>query len=286
MELQSEAHAGRPGAVAVPYRNCKLTELLFSNFFAPPTIPRRAPQPQKAVMLVTADPFGDFNATSQILRYSALAKNIVAPRVPSTTSTILAGSNAPLRTGATSAASGRTTPTLLSASCTAALQDELATALAAIAALRADLEISTLDLEHERQRRRNAEESWQEAMLRAEEIEGEVREEVWAEMEARMDLEQRRWRAARDEEFECNEAHLDAKIGALVRGLEEDKENVHVQEGGAVAELEIEVDELKGRLRDVEERKRSEQMRSPSKKVRVLKSRRWDGSGMGVEEGF
>ncbi|KAK6421265.1 hypothetical protein LTR95_016838, partial [Oleoguttula sp. CCFEE 5521] len=135
MELQSELHStsSRLGApIAVPYRNCKLTELLFTNFFAPAapgSVVRR--QPQKAVMIVTADPGGDFNATGQILRYSALAKNIVAPRVPSTTSTILAGSHAPpSRTGANSAASGRTSPT--SSATTAALQDELATALAAI----------------------------------------------------------------------------------------------------------------------------------------------------------
>jgi hypothetical protein len=34
-------------------------------------------------MIVTADPLGDFNATSQILRYSALAREVTVPRIPS-----------------------------------------------------------------------------------------------------------------------------------------------------------------------------------------------------------
>nr|OQO23681.1 hypothetical protein B0A51_10689 [Rachicladosporium sp. CCFEE 5018] len=294
MELQSELHRTTTSAIAVPYRNCKLTELLFTNFFAPSTSTVRR-QPQKAVMIVTADPGGDFNATGQILRYSALAKNIVAPRVPSTTSTILAGSNAPpSRGGANSAASGRTSPSTSSAT-TAALHDELATALAAIASLRQDLEITALELQHERLRKEEAEENWQAAVLHAEEVEAEVREEVWAEMDARLILEQRRWRAARDAEVEAGEAMLDAKISVLVRGLEEggeaDKENVAVfeDEGERMRELEDEVGMLKGRLRESEEagsRSPSKEMRSPSKKMRVLKSRRWDGSGMGVEEGW
>jgi hypothetical protein len=40
-------------------------------------------------MIVTADPHGDFNATSQILRYSALAREVTVPRIPSITETIL-----------------------------------------------------------------------------------------------------------------------------------------------------------------------------------------------------
>ncbi|OQO07809.1 hypothetical protein B0A48_06600 [Cryoendolithus antarcticus] len=294
MELQSELHRTTTSAIAVPYRNCKLTELLFTNFFAPSTSTVRR-QPQKAVMIVTADPGGDFNATGQILRYSALAKNIVAPRVPSTTSTILAGTNAPpSRGGANSAASGRTSPSTSSAT-TVALHDELATALAAIASLRQDLEITVLELQHERLRRGEAEENWQAAVLHTEEVEAEVREEVWAEMEARLVLEQRRWRAARDAEVEAGEAVLDAKISVLVRGLEEggeaDKENVAVfeDEGERMRKLEDEVGMLKGRLRESEEagsRSPSKETRSPSKKMRVLKSRRWDGSGMGIEEGW
>lgn len=79
----------------VPYRQCKLTELLFSNSF-PSTSSYSASvrrNPQRGVMIVTADPHGDFNATSQILRYSALAREIAVPRIPSITQTILSNSN-------------------------------------------------------------------------------------------------------------------------------------------------------------------------------------------------
>src|SRR5690606_4112554 len=66
----------------VPFRQCKLTELLFTNSFPPPNSTHRR-NPQRAVMIVTADPLGDYNATSQILRYSALAREVTVPRAPS-----------------------------------------------------------------------------------------------------------------------------------------------------------------------------------------------------------
>jgi chromosome segregation ATPase len=226
-------------------------------------------------MVVTADPLGDFNATSQILRYSALAREVTVPRVPSITATMLAGTAAaPTKTRASSGA----------------LQEELETALAAIASLREDLEMTQLRLDEETRRRQEAEMSWQAAESRMYEIEAEVREEVWSEMEAQMALEQRRWRAARDEELDRNDEHVDRKLELMARGIDlyaspsDDKENAGGEDGGRVAELEDEVGMLKERLAATEREKESQ--RSPSKKMRVLKSRRWDGSGMGVDEGF
>jgi chromosome segregation ATPase len=226
-------------------------------------------------MVVTADPLGDFNATSQILRYSALAREVTVPRVPSITATMLAGTAAaPTKTRASSGA----------------LQEELETALAAIASLREDLEMTQLRLDEETRRRQEAEMSWQAAESRMYEIEAEVREEVWSEMEAQMALEQRRWRAARDEELDRNDEHMDRKLELMARGIDlyaspsDDKENAGGEDGGRVAELEDEVGMLKERLAATEREKESQ--RSPSKKMRVLKSRRWDGSGMGVDEGF
>lgn len=224
-------------------------------------------------MIVTADPLGDFNATSQILRYSALAREVTVPRIPSVTSTILQGANGPGK------ASGRSTPS--------ALQEELEHALAAIASLRADLEVTQFELQEEIRRRQEAEVSWQTAESRMEDLESEIREEVWAEMEAQLQLEQRRWRAARDEELDRNDEHMDRKLEIMARGdlyeqLNEDKENLGGGEADErVRELEDEVGMLKERLAG---REREERLRSPSKKMRVLKTRRWDGSGMGVEE--
>lgn len=269
MQMQADnANSANPSVV--PFRQCKLTELLFSNSFAP-TVGHRPPQ--KSAMVVTADPLGDFNATSQILRYSALAREVTVPRVPSITNQILAGAAAP--------------PPPSNAS--AALQEELDHALAAIASLRADLDVTQLKLEDETRRRREAEVSWQAAEDRMYEMEAEVREEVWAEMEAQMALEQRRWRAARDEELDRHDEHMDRKLEVMARGIDiyeapgADKENAE-EDGGRVAELEDEVGMLREKLAAKEREKESQ--RSPSKKMRVLKTRRWDGSGMGVEETF
>lgn len=269
MQMQAD-NANNANPSVVPFRQCKLTELLFSNSFAP-TVGHRPPQ--KSAMVVTADPLGDFNATSQILRYSALAREVTVPRVPSITNQILAGTAAPPPPSNTSAA----------------LQEELDHALAAIASLRADLDVTQLKLEDETRRRREAEVSWQAAEDRMYEMEAEVREEVWAEMEAQMALEQRRWRAARDEELDRHDEHMDRKLEVMARGIDiyeapgADKENAE-EDGGRVAELEDEVAMLREKLAAKEREKESQ--RSPSKKMRVLKTRRWDGSGMGVEETF
>ncbi|KOS22423.1 Kinesin-like motor protein 9 [Escovopsis weberi] len=97
LQAQSEAqNSGRPNVI--PYRQCKLTELLFSNSFpsqstaAFPNVPRR--NPQKGLMIVTADPLGDFASTSQILRYGALAREITTPRVASIASAIYSDQSA------------------------------------------------------------------------------------------------------------------------------------------------------------------------------------------------
>ena len=291
MQMQSDnANAATPNLV--PFRQCKLTELLFSNSLASNQQNNGTAHkaPQKAIMIVTADPLGDFNATSQILRYSALAREVTVPRIPSVTSTILSGTT----TGNRSyfgTASGRTTPS--------ALHEELETALATIAQLRADLEITQLHLEEETTRRHQTEESWKAAEMRIDEIEAEVREEVWSEMEAKLVLEQRRWQASRAAEMDRQDEHVDKKLEILTRGMsiyedeESEKENRDsasqefkvdfiVDEESRVQELEDENAQLREKLACTERER--EVMRSPSKKVRVLKSRKWEGSGMGLDE--
>ncbi|KAI6349465.1 hypothetical protein MCOR25_010669 [Pyricularia grisea] len=92
--LQLQATAGNSAKPTnLSFRHCKLTEILFSNNFASNGLnksysARRAPQ--KGVLIVNADPHGEFSSTSQILRYSALACEVMAPRIPSITQTILA----------------------------------------------------------------------------------------------------------------------------------------------------------------------------------------------------
>ena len=179
----------------VPFRQCKLTELLFSNSFPSSHHSTTQPahlhrNPQKAIMIVTADPLGDFNATSQILRYSALAREVTVPRIPSVSSTILASSVACSGTHKPDA-NGQTSPT-------AAHTDEAVfeMAFSEITRLSEEVEILGLKLSEEEGRRREAEENWQMAEERAEEVEKEVREECWKDMERRMGEERRRWLGA------------------------------------------------------------------------------------------
>lgn len=186
-------------ASIVPFRQCKLTELLFSNSF--PSSSQHTSShshhhhrnPQKAVMIVTADPVGDFNATSQILRYSALAREVTVPRMPSVASTIFsanAGSQADIRPNTRE---GDRTNQLYSASDIEALATDLVK-------LGDEVEVLTARLAEEQARRREAEEGWQRAEERAEEMEREAREECWGEMEKRLEEERRRWMGAWGEE--------------------------------------------------------------------------------------
>lgn len=147
-------------------------------------------------MIVAADPLGDFNATSQILRYSALAREVTVPRIPSVSSTILSGTT--VYTGAGSQKypiSGRTSPNL-------AVADEgmIEMAFSEIARLTEEVEILGVRLADEHERRKEAEEAWQRAEEKAEEVEQEIREECWGEMEKKMTEERRRWINAWGEE--------------------------------------------------------------------------------------
>ena len=145
-------------------------------------------------MIVTADPLGDFNATSQILRYSALAREVTVPRIPSVSSTILAR---------TASYSGSQKPNASEqASPVATHTDEAVVEMAfsEIARLSEEVEILVVKLAEQEGRRREAEEGWQKAEQKAEDIEREVRDECWGEMERKMSEERRRWMGAWDEE--------------------------------------------------------------------------------------
>ena len=218
--MQSDCHDG--SKTIVPFRQCKLTELLFSNSFPSPNHSayqthnqhHHHRNPQKAVMIVTADPLGDFNATSQILRYSALAREITVPRIPSVTSTILNGSTAS-SSRPPSREYHQTGP------CNHNIDEAaLEMAYSEIARLGEESEILSVKLAEQEGRRQEAEENWQRAEQRAEEIEQKVREECWAEMEERLGEERRRWMNAREEEKERGEEHLDRKLDVLVKGME------------------------------------------------------------------
>ncbi|GMF69141.1 unnamed protein product [Aspergillus oryzae] len=174
----------------VPFRQCKLTELLFSNSFPSSTqAPGPNRHPQKAIMVVTADPLGDYNATSQILRYSALAREVTVPRAPSATESVFSAT-VELRK---SSASDRSTPNM-------ATSEELEKALAEISRLTKENEALSVRLAEEEIMRAELDmrlKSSEETCLM---IEQEVREECWAEMDERMEEERKKWQVALEEQ--------------------------------------------------------------------------------------
>lgn len=139
-------------------------------------------------MIVTADPLGDFNATSQILRYSALAREVTVPRIPSVSSTILSGTMGRVPSGRTSPHANHTDEAVVEM------------AFSEIARLNEEVEILNVRLAEEEGRRKEAEENWQKAEDKAEETELQVREECWKEMERWTEDAQRRWMGALGEE--------------------------------------------------------------------------------------
>jgi hypothetical protein len=222
-------------------------------------------------MVVTADPKGDFNATSQILRYSALAREVTVPRVPSVTSTILTG--APPKHAGTTTSSGRTTP--------ASVLEELEAANAEVARLTEEMEMFALRLTEETSRRKAAEASWAAAEDHMADLEQEIRDECYLEMETAVDQERRRWQAALDNEQDNQQAHIDSKIDVVIRATKAQmRQEVKVYEEDPelrdrVDELERENEMLRVKL-EAKEREAQGRSASPIKKMRILKTKRWE----------
>ncbi|RYP65333.1 hypothetical protein DL769_006348 [Monosporascus sp. CRB-8-3] len=247
-----------PGNMAkpnlVPFRQCKLTELLFSNSFpsggslSQSASGRR--NPQKAVMIVTVDPQGDFNATSQILRYSALAREVTVPRVPSTTSTILGGGvGGPSAHHLSSSELGSSPPTLSSplsshshsrpffqpaassgghshsrSQRTFSQPDSdteqrgaMENAALEIARMSDIIDQLHTELARETEARVQAEAHLLSLEDRALELEQDVREECYADFEHRLALEMSRWKASLDLELERGTEHWDRKADLMAR---------------------------------------------------------------------
>ena len=223
-------------------------------------------------MIVTADPLGDFNATSQILRYSALAREITVPRIPSVTSTILAASTAS-HYFAPRMQSGRHSPSETERETMEIAALEIARMSEEIDGLRGELIV-------EQERRMELEAHVESMKDREVEIEAEVREECYLEMEERFEMEMNRWKARWVQEQERSEEHVDRKLEILTRlgdaeeVDDEDKENLH---SGAIGgadlvngDLELENERLR---REVESLRREVGGRSPSKRAPLRESK-------------
>ncbi|RVD80344.1 uncharacterized protein DFL_008243 [Arthrobotrys flagrans] len=205
LSTQSLGHAPK-----VPYRQSKLTELLFTNSYNP------AAERQIAAIVVTANPAGDFNATSQMLKYSALAKSSINPRPP----TGMSGRSA---SGASlfshfSAVSGST-------------EERPDSALSALSAVsgRAMLSQDMMNMIVLLQRQlreadekvKAAEKKAEEADARCLEIEMQVREEVTGDMERRISMMEKRMLLKLQDQAEKEEMHVDHKLDILKRTLME-----------------------------------------------------------------
>ncbi|KAK5633220.1 hypothetical protein RRF57_008934 [Xylaria bambusicola] len=271
------------------FRQCKLTELLFTNSFPSSHSAAHRRAPQKGVMIVTADPFGDFNATSQILRYSALAREVTVPRIPSITSTILSGQN----TGhfqhhepsALSSSpnfspvlqhrplyhpSGTHSRTFSPVSDTE--RGTMENAALEIARMADMIDQLNGELARESEARMAAEAHLMSMEDRIMDLEQEIREECYADFEQRLAMEMNRWKASLSLEQERGEAHWDRKAEVLARSVgvvvtapsdEDDVENEN-KENVLIENLEQENERLR---REVAILKRELTSRTPSKRA-------------------
>lgn len=207
-------------------------------------------------MIVTADPLGDFNATSQILRYSALAREVTVPRIPSTTSTHIL----PAPGKGANAAQHPSRPETRSS-------EDLEAAHAEIARLDAEIDALAMRCAEEEILRREADLRAAAAEEKCLELEATVREDVWAEMEGVMEEERGKWREVHREERERWEGFVDGKVEIAVQAQQNDGlvkiyEDGDVSQEGRERELEGENELLKAKVAELE---REVQGRSPTK---------------------
>lgn len=281
------ANLPKPGLV--PFRQCKLTELLFSNSFHHHSSLRNRQHPQKAIMIVTADPHGDFNATSQILRYSALAREVTVPRIPSVASTILAQQTP------STATTNNSRPNTACSNCSIQSHPTTATLIDsdeentrnASASMAAEIALLRHRLGEETQRRFDAEASWARAEQRLEEAEATIRQECWDAYEAKMDAERGRWKAAWEEEKCAGERMVDEKVELLMR-QDEEGATVDVLEDGSemrVKELERENEVLREKVKNMTRERDNDSRRTPSRKLKGLKGKKWiaEDDNLGIE---
>ena len=114
-------------------------------------------------------------------------------------------------------------------------------------------------------------------------MEAEIREECFIEFEDRMEAEKERWRAAWEEEREKGAMHLDSKLEILTRGI-----GVVAEDGDVKREEEEDDWGVRERLEELLREKvrvaeRERNARTPSRKIRVLKARKWNVAGVGLE---
>ncbi|KAL7921825.1 kinesin [Trichoderma austrokoningii] len=285
LQAQSEANGSSKPSV-IPYRQCKLTEILFTNSFATaPTTYNHLPSrnPQRGVMIITADPLGDFNATSQILRYSALAREVTVPRAPSFSGGMLSpgggnGHGTPRSFGNNGFGSVRSHFSPVTAT-----DERVTMEIAALEIARMSDEIEQLrgEIDVQSEARIAAEAHLLSAEDRMIDIEAAIREECALEFEQRLAMELARFKASMQLEKERHEEHWDRKVDILERSLDSstfdadfNKENVLVEN------LTQEVERLR---RENTILRRDMSSRSPSKRKPLEEREDFSMAGAGAD---
>lgn len=256
-------------------------------------------------MIVTANPHGDFNATSQILRYSALAREVTVPRIPSITESILQVNPTHARSSDQSACgnfdqgqpcftpnskqqhqrqafpSQRTLTLNLRQSFTSSSptisEDRIMTenAILEIARLTEEIQYLRGSLAREHEDRVAAEAhflSLEEKMI---ELEQAIREDCVAEFEQRLAVELSRWKAGMQMAIERGEEHWDRKMELFERGLRLHEDAAEMSDYGGLDNKEnvlIEnLEDENARLRrEITILKRELSGRSPSRRVPLI----------------
>lgn len=194
---------------------------------------------------MTADAYGDYNATSQILRYGALAREVTVPRIPSVNEAMLPNNTAPAPDpGPRSYASASpilttahyiSRPPLSHSGTTRSLntQRSISPASPTFSEGRATMEHAALEISRLSEEVRRLQESLsyeKEARLAAEEtllsidhkmleLEQAIREDCGAEFEKRLAIELNRWKTGLQIALERGEEHWDRKMELFERSI-------------------------------------------------------------------
>lgn len=164
-------------------------------------------------MVLTVDPYENFDAASQVLRYFALGRTATVPRTMALQESIARGksSDDKFPKAATSARDSGGEEKSSKASSQIGLE---------LSALTLEYEALALKLLEEEHARAENEVKWLAAEERCLNIEQRVREVCWEEMEKRLEETKKRWSVALQDQAARHDEHLGRKLDLLTKSLE------------------------------------------------------------------
>lgn len=221
------------------FRNSRLTQLLLSNAF-------NTNISQKSSLLVNVDSYGEFSATSQVLRYSALARQVTVPktRVPSLNSTASAAARTASSSSTVSAISARTVSSASSASSTSSATSSIRDGHTYTARKPRPLANSKkVNLPAEKSEMEQLVESFQAQLSEAHEqsllIEEQVRQEMADEMDRQIQELHNYYKALIANEYDRGQNYTDKKLELLADAVKKAEYTSLIDEND-VLRLEIE----------------------------------------------